>query len=147
MYEEILLNLDFIQLAQFLSRLPGDISCDDLFRCIATVSMEIDKRQFGQVLQQHRDAPVTWCNEICTFVYRVVNRRSLTVNWLCCDHLPSGVWHFDCVIHNPRSLKHILAKWCLVLMFVVWCPSTCSVLCRLASSAANSREPFLWQNF
>lgn len=60
MYEEVLLNLDFIQLAQFLTRLPTDVPCDDLFRCIATISMEIDKRQFAQVLQQHRDVLVTW---------------------------------------------------------------------------------------
>lgn len=134
MYEEILLNLDFIQLAQFLSRLPGDISCDDLFRCIATVSMEIDKRQFGQVLQQHRDAPpVTWCNEIWgvsnrTCIYRVVD-KSLTVAVI--RHL---VFDALIIIRNLRSSKHILAKWYLVLVLVVWHPSTCNVLCQLRVS-------------
>lgn len=56
LYEDILLNLDFIQLAQFLTRLPSDVSCEDLFRCTATVSTEIDKRQFAQVLAQHCDS-------------------------------------------------------------------------------------------
>lgn len=55
LYEDVLINFDFIHLAQFLTRLPSDIACDDLFHCLATVSMEIDKKQFAQVLSKRRN--------------------------------------------------------------------------------------------
>ena len=50
MYEDILLRLDFIHLAQFLTRLPDIISCDEMFDCISQIRMTTaDKRRFSQV--------------------------------------------------------------------------------------------------
>ena len=55
MYEEILLNMDFIHLAQFLTRLPDFMSAHRLFRHIEAINMNIDKRRFGQVLALHKE--------------------------------------------------------------------------------------------
>ena len=55
MYEEILLNMDFIHLAQFLTRLPDTMSAQKLFSNIETINMNIDKRKFMQVLATHKD--------------------------------------------------------------------------------------------
>ena len=55
MYQEILLNMDFIHLAQFLTRLPESMSAHKLFRHIEAVTMTIDKRRFGQVLASHKE--------------------------------------------------------------------------------------------
>ncbi len=55
MYEEILLNMDFIHLAQFLTRLPESMSAHRLFRHIDAVNMNIDKRRFGHVLAEQKD--------------------------------------------------------------------------------------------
>ena len=55
MYEEILLNMDFIHLAQFLTRLPDSMSAHRLFRHIEAINMNIDKRRFGQVLALHKE--------------------------------------------------------------------------------------------
>ena len=79
MYEEILLNMDFIHLAQFLTRLPESMSAVRLFRHIEAISMSIDKRRFGQVLASHKeihaqkeqDRNDTWCKEYS----RVKNKR------------------------------------------------------------------------
>ena len=55
MDEEILLNMDFIHLAQFLTRLPDSMSAHRLFRHIEAINMNIDKRRFGQVLALHKE--------------------------------------------------------------------------------------------
>jgi len=53
MYEDILLRLDFIHLAQFLTRLPDNVSCDELFDCISQIHMTTsDKQRFSQVFAQ-----------------------------------------------------------------------------------------------
>ena len=50
LYETTLLHLDFIQLAEFLTRLPSDMCCDDLFQSINTVSMSSKKQSYAEVL-------------------------------------------------------------------------------------------------
>jgi len=50
MYRDILVRLDFIHLAQFLTRLPDNISGTELFDNIAQIRMVIEKQRFTQVL-------------------------------------------------------------------------------------------------
>ncbi|XP_072041794.1 TBC1 domain family member 12-like isoform X2 [Amphiura filiformis] len=51
LYEDILLNMDFIQLAQFLTKLPEDIDNEKLFRCISEIDMH--QRKFSHTLAGH----------------------------------------------------------------------------------------------
>ncbi|XP_071441998.1 TBC1 domain family member 14-like [Hetaerina americana] len=53
--QDLLLNLDFIRGAQFLTRLPDDLSSDRLFRSIEAVRMNIGKMKFSDVLSQHME--------------------------------------------------------------------------------------------
>ncbi|XP_037576476.2 TBC1 domain family member 12-like [Dermacentor silvarum] len=55
LYEDVLLRLDFINLAQFLTKLPEDMSSDVLFDAIAAIRMTVNKRSFAQVLAKHRE--------------------------------------------------------------------------------------------
>lgn len=55
LYEQVLLQLDFINLAQFLTRLPEDINSDVLFDSISAIRMTVNKRNFAQVLAKHRE--------------------------------------------------------------------------------------------
>ena len=56
LYEDILIKMDFIHLAQFLTRLPEQIQSEELFQSIDRVRMFIDTRGFKDVLAAHRDA-------------------------------------------------------------------------------------------
>ncbi|KFM71398.1 TBC1 domain family member 14, partial [Stegodyphus mimosarum] len=53
MYEDILLEMDFIHLAQFLTKLPEDIDAEKLFSSISAIRMTVNKKSFSCVLQQH----------------------------------------------------------------------------------------------
>jgi hypothetical protein len=55
LYQDILLKLDFMQLAEFLTKLPNDLSSDDLFLAIDAVVMISNKCTFSQVLARFRD--------------------------------------------------------------------------------------------
>ena len=56
MYEDILLRLDFIHLAQFLTRLPDNISCLELFESVGQIRMlTADKQRFSQVFASFRE--------------------------------------------------------------------------------------------
>jgi len=58
MYEDILLRLDFIHLAQFLTRLPDNLSCVELFECIGQIRVVTNDRQtFSQVFAKFATAP------------------------------------------------------------------------------------------
>uniref|UniRef100_A0A8C7GDD6 TBC1 domain family, member 12b n=1 Tax=Oncorhynchus kisutch TaxID=8019 RepID=A0A8C7GDD6_ONCKI len=48
LYEDVLLQLDFIRSAQFLTRLPEDIGSDRLFACIAAAPMLNGNRKWSQ---------------------------------------------------------------------------------------------------
>jgi len=66
-HEEELMELDFIHLAQFLTRLPEREGYEHkLFRSIEAIQMSIDKKRFDQVLASKKDqAGVTWwCRQI-----------------------------------------------------------------------------------
>ena len=58
MHEDILLQLDFIHLAQFLTRLPENICQQELFTHVAAVRMtsSSDNRTFSEVLASHKDS-------------------------------------------------------------------------------------------
>ncbi|XP_046905095.1 TBC1 domain family member 14 isoform X2 [Hypomesus transpacificus] len=63
LYEDVLTGMDFIHVAQFLTRLPDTISPHQLFAHIATVHMTSKNRKWAQVLQvlqkeQERNSPV-----------------------------------------------------------------------------------------
>ncbi|XP_029104691.1 TBC1 domain family member 12 isoform X3 [Scleropages formosus] len=49
LYEEVLLQMDFIHIAQFLTRLPEDIVPEKLFGCIAAVQMLSGNKKWVQV--------------------------------------------------------------------------------------------------
>ncbi|XP_036384567.1 TBC1 domain family member 12 isoform X1 [Megalops cyprinoides] len=49
LYEEVLLQMDFIHIAQFLTRLPEDMACERLFSCIAAIQMVSSNKKWTQV--------------------------------------------------------------------------------------------------
>ncbi|XP_050980517.1 TBC1 domain family member 12 isoform X1 [Labeo rohita] len=49
LYEEVLLQMDFIHIAQFLTRLPEDTPSERLFSCIANTQMFSSNRKWTQV--------------------------------------------------------------------------------------------------
>ncbi|KAG8523616.1 TBC1 domain family member 12, partial [Galemys pyrenaicus] len=49
LYEDILLQMDFIHIAQFLTKLPEDITSEKLFSCIAAIQMQNSTKKWGQV--------------------------------------------------------------------------------------------------
>ena len=54
LYEDLLLQMDFIHVAQFLTRLPDDMLSDRLFACIAASPMVSGNRKWTQVGFFHR---------------------------------------------------------------------------------------------
>ncbi|KAI2658758.1 TBC1 domain family member 12 [Labeo rohita] len=67
LYEEVLLQMDFIHIAQFLTRLPEDTPSERLFSCIANTQMFSSNRKWTQVsscLCCYSDQPVEFvCKE------------------------------------------------------------------------------------
>lgn len=55
-YEDVLMQMDFMLLAQFLTKLPERDSYNCLFRSIESIQMTIDKKKFSQVLAIKRDS-------------------------------------------------------------------------------------------
>uniref|UniRef100_A0A8D1CQ41 Rab-GAP TBC domain-containing protein n=1 Tax=Sus scrofa TaxID=9823 RepID=A0A8D1CQ41_PIG len=49
LYEDILLKMDFIHIAQFLTKLPEDITSEKLFSCIAAIQMQNSTKKWTQV--------------------------------------------------------------------------------------------------
>lgn len=49
LYEDILLQMDFIHIAQFLTKLPEDITSEKLFSCIAAIQMQNSNKKWTQV--------------------------------------------------------------------------------------------------
>ncbi|XP_050970830.1 TBC1 domain family member 14 isoform X1 [Labeo rohita] len=63
LYEDILTHMDFIHIAQFLTRLPDYISAEEIFSSITTINMNSKNKKWGQVLQalqkgQERGSPL-----------------------------------------------------------------------------------------
>lgn len=52
MNQDILMGMDFINGAQFLTRLPDDMSSDQLFKSIQLVSTTIGKQSFTQIVEK-----------------------------------------------------------------------------------------------
>lgn len=66
LYEEVLLQMDFIHIAQFLTRLPDDTPPERLFSCIANTQMISCNRKWTQVsscLSRYSDQPVEFVCE------------------------------------------------------------------------------------
>ncbi|KAM3857834.1 TBC1 domain family member 14 [Diretmus argenteus] len=64
LYQEVLTHMDFIHMAQFLTRLPDLVPAEQLFQHIAAVHMTSRNRKWAQVLQalqQERGSPVLKC--------------------------------------------------------------------------------------
>lgn len=49
LYEEVLLQMDFIHIAQFLTRLPEDLQSHTLFNAMASTHMISRNRRWAQV--------------------------------------------------------------------------------------------------
>ncbi|KAM3835372.1 TBC1 domain family member 12 [Vipera latastei] len=49
LYEDILLQMDFIHIAQFLTKLPEDIMSEKLFSCITSIQMQNSNKKWAQV--------------------------------------------------------------------------------------------------
>ncbi|XP_007949488.1 TBC1 domain family member 12 [Orycteropus afer afer] len=49
LYEDVLLQMDFIHIAQFLTKLPEDITSEKLFGCIAAIQMQNSTKKWTQV--------------------------------------------------------------------------------------------------
>ncbi|XP_029808380.1 TBC1 domain family member 14 [Suricata suricatta] len=49
LFEDILTKMDFIHMAQFLTRLPEDLPADEVFASIATVQMQSRNKKWAQV--------------------------------------------------------------------------------------------------
>ncbi|XP_043099855.1 TBC1 domain family member 14 isoform X1 [Puntigrus tetrazona] len=63
LYEDILTHMDFIHIAQFLTRLPEYISAEEIFSSITTINMNSKNKKWAQVLQalqkgQERGSPL-----------------------------------------------------------------------------------------
>ncbi|XP_056633611.1 TBC1 domain family member 12-like isoform X1 [Diorhabda sublineata] len=52
LYQDTLIEMDFLQGAQFLTHLPEDISADSLFRCIQGVNTTVGKQTFSQIIEK-----------------------------------------------------------------------------------------------
>ncbi|XP_060535702.1 TBC1 domain family member 12-like [Cylas formicarius] len=63
LYESTLLTMDFLHGAQFLTRLPDEMSSEQLFKSIQCVSTSLGKMSFGQVVQK-------CCNHTAVDAYR-----------------------------------------------------------------------------
>uniref|UniRef100_A0A8C0H1T6 TBC1 domain family member 12 n=1 Tax=Chelonoidis abingdonii TaxID=106734 RepID=A0A8C0H1T6_CHEAB len=53
LYEDILLQMDFIHIAQFLTKLPEDITSEKLFSCIAAIQMQNSNKKWAQVSENN----------------------------------------------------------------------------------------------
>ncbi|XP_056125865.1 TBC1 domain family member 14 isoform X1 [Rhinichthys klamathensis goyatoka] len=63
LYEDILTHMDFIHIAQFLTRLPDCLSAEEIFSSITTINMNSKNKKWPQVLQalqkgQDRGSPL-----------------------------------------------------------------------------------------
>ncbi|XP_069600894.1 TBC1 domain family member 14 isoform X1 [Ranitomeya imitator] len=50
LFEDILTRMDFIHIAQFLTKLPEDLTADDLFASIAAIQMQSRNKKWSQIL-------------------------------------------------------------------------------------------------
>ncbi|XP_044751449.1 TBC1 domain family member 12-like isoform X2 [Coccinella septempunctata] len=60
LHQDILMKMDFLDGAQFLTRLPDNISSDNLFRSIQNISVNIGKMTFGQIVERQISMSTHW---------------------------------------------------------------------------------------
>ncbi|XP_072335144.1 TBC1 domain family member 12 isoform X1 [Scyliorhinus torazame] len=65
LYEDILVQMDFIHIAQFLTKLPEDITSEKLFACITTVQMHSSNKKwiqvFASLMKENKEAEKNHC--------------------------------------------------------------------------------------
>ncbi len=79
LYQDVLLQMDFIHSAQFLSRLPENTPAHTLFSCIANTQMISNNRRWNQVWNTHiyncerlvLIKCVFMCICICMYIYNI----------------------------------------------------------------------------
>lgn len=52
------MHMDFLHGAQFLTRLPDDLSADQLFKSIQSVNTNIGKQTFNQIVERCKNSSV-----------------------------------------------------------------------------------------
>lgn len=67
LYEDILLQMDFIHIAQFLTKLPEDITSEKLFSCIAAIQMQNSNKKWAQVSWMYIHMKTCSCLHIHTW--------------------------------------------------------------------------------
>lgn len=55
LHQELLLKMDFLHGAQFLTRLPDDLCADNLFRSIQAVYVSVGKQTFSQIVDRCKE--------------------------------------------------------------------------------------------
>lgn len=50
--QDLLMTMDFLHGAQFLTRLPDDMSSEQLFKSIQSVNTNVGKQTFNQILDR-----------------------------------------------------------------------------------------------
>lgn len=61
--------MDFIHIAQFLTKLPEDITSEKLFSCIAAIQMQNSNKKWAQV---------SFLEIVCVYIYIYKNRHVST---------------------------------------------------------------------
>ena len=88
LYGDVLLHMDFIHIAQFLSRLPEDLASDTLFTAMANTHMVSGNRRWAQV----RSASLWHAAEHAVILGPCI----FSSTWFCCSCYSS---------HHPGALK------------------------------------------
>uniref|UniRef100_A0A7N5JSJ1 TBC1 domain family member 14 n=1 Tax=Ailuropoda melanoleuca TaxID=9646 RepID=A0A7N5JSJ1_AILME len=89
LFEDILTKMDFIHIAQFLTRLPDDLPSEEVFASIATIQMQSRNRKWAQMFLS-RDRKGRCCRTRPWLVPRV---RTPALN-TSSGSLPSVSWDF-----------------------------------------------------
>lgn len=114
MHEDVLVNMDFIHLGQFLKKLPENISHERLFKSIESIQMNIEKKKFSNILASKRDAlkdlTWDWCGKTGVKKGRILWNFSLSSQSKYAVELPwisdsSEVWQHT----TSETSEHMLS--------------------------------------
>lgn len=107
-YQEELLEMDFIHLGQFLSKLPDDIPAASLFQAIGSINLM--EQKFIQTLAMQKEVAAQIKSVSQSTKWKNIKNNFLTV------YLPVmlSVWNifYDCFIHaqSPDKLNIVIFK-------------------------------------
>ena len=106
-YQEELLEMDFIHLGQFLSKLPDDIPAASLFQAIGSINLM--EQKFIQTLAMQKEVAAQIKSVSQSTKWKNIKNNFLTV------YLMLSVWNifYDCFIHaqSPDNLKFKKGSW------------------------------------